>query len=117
MLRWQLEVTYQEVRARLGVETRRQWSDRAIARNTPILMGLFPWIALSAHGSQEHRAIIQRTAAWFVKPTPILVDAMDLVRRHLWTASHTFQCRCQTPTLKNPRQTLHPPQDSLAYDP
>ena len=32
VLRWQLEVTFQEVRAHLGVETQRQWSDLAIAR-------------------------------------------------------------------------------------
>ena len=43
-LRWQLEVTFQEVRSHLGVETQRQWSDRAIARTTPVLMGLFSWI-------------------------------------------------------------------------
>ena len=36
VLRWQLEVTFQEVRAHLGVETQRQWSDHAIARTTPI---------------------------------------------------------------------------------
>ena len=36
VLRWQLEVTFQEVRAHLGVETQRQWSDRAIARTTPV---------------------------------------------------------------------------------
>ena len=41
VLRWQLEVTFQEVRTHLGVETQRQWSDRAIARTTPILLGLF----------------------------------------------------------------------------
>ncbi len=41
MLRWQLEVTFQGVRAHLGVETKRQWFDRAIARTSPILMGLF----------------------------------------------------------------------------
>ena len=35
VLRWQLEVTFQEVRTHLGVETQRQWSDRAIARTTP----------------------------------------------------------------------------------
>ena len=39
VLRWQLEVTFQEVRAHLGVETQRQWSDLAIARTTPILIG------------------------------------------------------------------------------
>ena len=31
VLRWQLEVTFQEVRAHLGVETQRQWSGLAIA--------------------------------------------------------------------------------------
>ena len=41
MLRWQLEVTFQEVRTHLGVETQRQWSDLAITRTTPVLLGLF----------------------------------------------------------------------------
>ena len=39
--RWQLEVTFREVRDHLGVETQRQWSDKAIARTTPCLLGLF----------------------------------------------------------------------------
>jgi hypothetical protein len=42
VLRRQLEATFQEVCAHLGVETQRRWSDRAIARTTPVLMGLFP---------------------------------------------------------------------------
>ncbi len=74
VLRWQLEATFQEARSHLGVETQRQWSDRAIARTTPILMGLFSWIALAAHTLQERRPIIQRTAAWYAKPTPTFVD-------------------------------------------
>jgi hypothetical protein len=41
VLRWQLEVTFQEVRTHLGVESQRQWSDLAIARTTPVLFGLF----------------------------------------------------------------------------
>ena len=93
VLRWQLEVTFQdfrEVRAHLGVETQRQWSGRAIARTTPVLMGLFSWIALAAHALPERRPIIQRTAAWYAKPAPTFVDAIALVRRHLWIESHTF---------------------------
>src|SRR3954454_1590093 len=39
--RWPLEVTFQEARAHLGVETQRQWSDLAIRRTTPALLGLF----------------------------------------------------------------------------
>ena len=41
VLRWQLEVTFQDVQTHLGVETQRQWSDLAIARTTPVLLGLF----------------------------------------------------------------------------
>ena len=39
--RWQVEVTFQECRAHLGVETQRQWSGKAIARTTPCLLALF----------------------------------------------------------------------------
>ena len=46
LLRWRIEGTFQEVRAHLGVETQRQWSDSAIARTTPLLLGPFFWVAL-----------------------------------------------------------------------
>lgn len=39
--RWQVEVTFEEVRAHLGVETQRQWSEIAILRTTPALFALF----------------------------------------------------------------------------
>ena len=116
VLRWQLEVTYQEVRAHLGVETQRQWSDRAIARTTPILMGLFSWIALAAHRSQEHHPIIQRTAAWYAKPTPTFVDAIALVRRHLWIAPHTFSMSVPDADVEKVPDKLYARLiDSLAY--
>ena len=83
-------VTFQEVRAHLGVETQRQWSDLAIARTTPILMGLFSWTTLAAHGLQKQRPMTQRRAAWYDKPSPTFVDAIALVRRHLWLASEGF---------------------------
>ena len=47
--RWQLEVTFEEARAHLGLETQRQWSDLAIVRTTPALLGLFSWVTLAAH--------------------------------------------------------------------
>jgi hypothetical protein len=46
--RWQLEVTFQEARAHLGVETQRQWSDPAISRTTPVLLGLFSWVTITS---------------------------------------------------------------------
>jgi len=89
--RWQVEVTFQEVRTHLGVETQRQWSDKAIARVTPILLGLFSWITLLAHQSQAKGAIPVRRAAWYAKPTPTFSDTIALVRRQIW--QHWNYCR------------------------
>ena len=115
-LRWQLEVTFQEVRAHLGVETQRQWSDRAIARTTPVLMGLFSWTALAAHLLQKQRPMLQRTAAWYAKPTPTFVDAIALVRRHLWLASEGFSTSPPEPDIQKLSFNLfHRLIDSLAY--
>ena len=116
VLRWQLEVTFQEVRSHLGVETQRQWSDRAIARTTPVLLGFFSWIALAAHLLQKQRPLIQRTAAWYAKPAPTFVDAIALVRRHLWLASEGFSLSPPHPNNeKAPAAFYARLIDSLAY--
>jgi DDE superfamily endonuclease len=82
--RWQVEVTFQEVRTHLGVETQRQWSDQAIARTTPILMGLFSWVTLLANQSQVDGHLPVRQAAWYAKALPTFSDAIALVRRQIW---------------------------------
>ena len=116
VLRWQLEVTFQEVRTHLGVETQRQWSDLAIARTTPTLLGLFSWTALAAHALQKHHPITQRTAAWYAKPSPTFVDAIALARRHLWLASEGFSLSAaSTDTQELPATLYHRMVDSLAY--
>ena len=116
VLRWQLEVTFQEVLSHLGVETQRQWSDRAIARTTPILLGLFSWTALAAHALQERHPMAQRKAAWYDKPTPTFVDAIALARRHLWLASEGCSRSADTPDIQElPVGLYHRLVDSLAY--
>jgi len=82
--RWRVEVTFQEVRAHLGVETQRQWSDKAIARTTPILMGLFSLVTLLANQSQVNGRLPIRQAAWYAKSTPTFSDAIALVRKRIW---------------------------------
>ena len=116
VLRWQLEVTFQEVRTHLGVETQRQWSDLAIARTTPALMGLFSWTTLAAHGLQKRHPMTQRRAAWYDKPSPTFVDAIALVRRHLWLASEGFSLSVADPdTQELPVALYHRLVDSFAY--
>jgi len=116
VLRWQLEVTFQEVRTHLGVETQRQWSDLAIARTTPTLFGLFSWVTLATHVLHAGQAVPARSAAWYAKPLPTFSDALALVRRYLWHASETF---CMSPpevdVPKVSPLTLHRLIDSLCY--
>jgi hypothetical protein len=100
VLRWQLEVTFQEVRAHLGVETQRQWSDRAIARTTPALFGLFSWVALAAHLQQRDQSTPARSAAWYAKSAPTFSDAIASVRRAMWPASTTFRMSGSEPDMQ-----------------
>jgi hypothetical protein len=82
--RWQVEVTFQEARAHLGVETQRQWSEKAIARTTPCLLALFSIVTLLAGRlpARERRQVA--IAAWYLKPRPTFSDALAVVRRSLW---------------------------------
>src|SRR5215211_5522247 len=79
VLRWQMEVTFQETRRHLGVETQRQWSELAIRRTTPALLGLFSLVTLFAHQRMVARgAAAVRRAAWYRKPRPTFSDALAL---------------------------------------
>lgn len=97
--RWQIEVTFQEARRHLGLETQRQWSDKAIARTTPMLLGLFSWVTLLAHHLQQTEPVSVRQAAWYVKDRPTFADALSWVRQHLWQASLTFCMSNQDPDM------------------
>ncbi len=84
VLRWQLEVTFHEARAHLGVETQRQWSHLAIQRTTPALLGLFSLVTLLAHELLPGQDVPVRQAVWYTKSLPTFVDTLALVRRELW---------------------------------
>jgi hypothetical protein len=84
VMRWQVEVTFHEVRTHLGVETQRQWSDLAIARTTPILLGLFSLVTLLAHTHSRRGELPVRQAAWYTKPLPTFSDALAIVRQNFW---------------------------------
>lgn len=98
--RWQLEVTFEEARRHLGVETQRQWSDKAIARTTPLLFGLFSWVTLVAHTLYAAcPSPSPRQAAWYPKLLPTFADALALVRQHLWAAYPTFRISKDDPDM------------------
>lgn len=88
VLRWNVEVTFEEVRRHLGVETQRQWSDRAIARTTPVLMGLFSLACLIALRLLEKGTLPVRQAAWYVKQEATFSDVLAFVRRAIWAKKY-----------------------------
>ena len=66
------------------METQRQWSDPAIFRTTPLLLGLYSAVALYVHQNAERLALSPRCAAWYPKPAPTFADALARLRQHLW---------------------------------
>ncbi len=87
VFRWRVETTFQEVRSHLGVETQRQWSDLAILRTTPVLLGLFSMITIwaSALTASDKSLLRPHSAAWYNKKEPTFSDAIAAVRRVLWS--------------------------------
>jgi hypothetical protein len=94
--RWQVEVTFREVRDHLGVESQRQWSDRAIARTTPCLLALFSIVTLLATRLDRRARAVVCTTAWYRKPRPTFTDTLATVRRRVW-AEQGFLTSWQRP--------------------
>jgi len=103
--RWSIEVTFAEVRRHLGVETQRQWSDLAIARTTPALLGLFSLVTLWAEGMLDGDVLPRRTA-WYPKPQPTFSDALAVVRYRLWTSAALSTSPDHDEVAKIPRDLL-----------
>ena len=87
--RWNVEVTFEETRRHLGVETQRQWSDRAIARTTPALFALFSLVCLMAYRwVAMGQALPIRVTAWYRKSEATFSDVLALVSRVLWAEKY-----------------------------
>lgn len=115
IMRWNVEVTFEEARAHLGVETQRQWSDLAITRTTPALLGLFSLVTLLAHLLAENKPFPVCSAAWYAKTEPTFSDAIALVRRLLWTRTKFTNSPTNTGFVEIPASVLHGLVDSLCY--
>jgi hypothetical protein len=100
--RWQLEVTFREVRDHLGVETQRQWSDKAIARTTPCLLGLFSVVTLLASRLDGRARVQVWSSAWYHKQRPTFADTLAAVRRAIWSEQGFAVSRRSVDTAKLP---------------
>lgn len=113
--RWQVEVTFEEVRAHLGLETQRQWSKKAILRTTPALLALFSIVTVFAHQLQLESPLVCPKTAWYSKKQPTFVDALALVRQRLWEVQTFPTSTHKTHVIKVPAQLFHTWSHLLCY--
>ena len=106
IMRWSVEVTCEETRAHLGLETQRQWSDQAIARTTPIRLALCSRVTVPAwplgHGGQ----IPVPVTAWYRTAEPTFADCLAWVRGHLWRARYWVNSTPEAEWMQCPREAL-----------
>jgi hypothetical protein len=113
--RWTMEVTCEEARAHLGMETQRQWHDRAMARTTPALLSLYAIITLTTPLLIEQGATCVRSTAWYRKTRPTFADAMALVRRQLGDHLPFSMSHQETDMIKIPRALFERFMDAVCY--
>jgi hypothetical protein len=115
VLRCKLEVTFQEVHRHLGVETQRQWSELAIRRTRPALLGLFSLVTLFAQQRMTQTADAVGQAGWYYKAYPTFADALALVRKELWAQATFYRSPREAETVKVPRALVDCLTETLCY--
>lgn len=113
--RWQMEVTFEETRRHLGIETNRQWSDKAIQRTTPCLMGMYSLVALVAEELSKSGKLKIRQAVWYQKQVATFSDAIGCVRQQIWEWRSFQTSDGQVEMIKIPRAYLECLTDTLCF--
>jgi hypothetical protein len=109
--RWQVAVTFQEVRRTLGVETQRPWTQSAMARTRPCLLAVFSWVTLLADRLARQDTLPLPPDTWYRKVRPTFADAWAAVRQHYWEQRGFRRSRRKNQVGKLPRAL----RESLIY--
>jgi len=99
--RWSIEVMFEETREHLGVETQRQWSDKAIARCTPVLMGLYSLVFLMGNRLGQEELLKVEQTAWYQKEHATFSDMLRAVRMTIWRGNLIPGKAKTTPSWEN----------------
>ena len=98
--RWNIETTFQEVRAHLGLEATRGRCERTVTRAAPGLFGRYSVVALlyeATPADARSGAIV-----WPGKATVTFSDALACARRRMWSEGILRQAACDTGLTKLP---------------
>src|SRR5262249_1055060 len=108
--RWNIETTFQECRAYLGVEARRGWGRETGLRARPSLVGLYSVVALLY---ERLPSVVHEDwqVVWLGKDSMTFSDAITAVRRWLWT-DWVFATECHDQAFAKLPQSL---QEVLLY--
>lgn len=113
--RWQVEVTFEESRRHLGIETQRQWSEKAIQRTTPCLLGMFSLITMMAQELSNGGKLKIRSAIWYHKELATFSDAIGCVRQQIWEFESFQTSENEVEMIKIPRAFLETLTDTLCF--
>lgn len=113
--RWFVEVTFEEMRAHLGMETQRQWAALAIERTTAVLLGFFSVVTLMANALQASQSCLLPQTAWYTKSVPTFSDALAWVRRAFWSQRLFSMSHSTKDMLKVPADIVQLWSDLLCY--
>ena len=103
---WSVEVTFEEVRTPLGLETQRQWSDQAIARTTPVLLALFSLVTVLALKLSQGGQIPVPMTAWYRQGEPTFSECLALVRWHICRARYLVNSAAEPEFVQFPREAF-----------
>ena len=104
--RWSSEVTFEEARAHLGLETQCQWSDRVIARTTPVLLALFASVTVLALRLSDAGLLPVPMTAWSHTAAPTVVDCVAWVRQPRWRARVVVHSAAEPACVPCPREAF-----------
>lgn len=113
--RWTIETTFEESRTHLGLDTPRQWSDRAIERTTPCLIGLSSVVTLLAHARHPDGKVPVQRAAWYPKSHATFAEVLAVVRQHLWSDFSYSTSACAPDLVGIPRSALSRLLQAVCY--
>ena len=109
--RWSLEVTFEEARAHLGIQSQRQWSKAATTRTTPVLFALFSLVCLMADQLHRLAPLEPHATAWYTKPELTFSDLLTSVRVSLWRSRLSLR----PPLSLDPLLSLNQEREQLIH--
>jgi hypothetical protein len=113
--RWQMEVTFAEARAHLGMETQRQWNGKAIARTTPAVLALYSLVTLMAQELLATVSLSVRRAAWYGKTQATFFDTIAWIRQYLWEYTGFSMSHAEADMVKVPRALVERLTEAVCY--